>query len=122
MPRAVRIARQVTPESAFRSAGIKWLKLRFGKYLWHYRTVGGVGVRGGVPDDLFCIRGIFVAVEWKQPNYRPSSRVTQQDAEIEAVVRAGGRAAKVWTWEQLEALVEGIQPVQMAIGRGLLNG
>lgn len=107
--------KEQTPESAWRSAGMKWLKLRFGRRLWHYRTVGGVGQRAGVPDDLMLIGGVFVAIEWKRPDYRPTGRVTAQDTEIARIIECGGRAGKVRNWADLEALVEGLQPVQLGM-------
>jgi hypothetical protein len=58
-----------------------------------------------------------VAIEWKQPGYKPraSGVPTAQDYEIEAIKSCGGRAAKVRNWEELEALVRGIPAVQMGI-------
>jgi len=99
----------------WRSAGMKWLKLRFGNHLWAYRTIGNGMSRSGVPDDLLVIRGIFVGVEWKRPDYRPSKPWTAQDAEIEGIRTAGGRAAKVRNMDELEALVAGIEPVQFSM-------
>ena len=123
-----------TPESAWRSVGMRWLRERFGRYLWEYRTVGGIGQRNGVPDDLLLIRyrplgqsedaseltqgmpqGCFVAIEWKKPTYTGGKRATAQDAEIEWIIRCGGRAGKVRNMQELEKLVEGIPVVQSSI-------
>lgn len=107
-----------TPESAFRKAGIQWLKIRFGRYLWHYRTIAGPMQRLGVLDDFFIVRGVPVQIEWKRPDgeYSKSTKTYKaQMAEIESVMAAGGRAGFVDSWESLEALVEGIEPVQLGM-------
>lgn len=115
MPRTVfvRDTHSKTPEGKWRSEAICWMKIRFGKLMWHYRTIGGVGQRNGVPDDLFLIAGQFVAIEWKRPDYRRPNFETAQDREIEAIMACGGRAAKVKSWDELEALLEGLPCVQM---------
>jgi hypothetical protein len=95
-----------TPESLWRSQGLKWLKLKLGKRIgWHYRTVGGVGQRSGVPDDLFLVDGRFLAIEWKRPGYK-AKKVSQQDVEIEVIRKAGGVAGKVSCLEELQALTQ----------------
>ena len=110
-----------TPETRWRRACIEWLKLRFQGRIWHVRTVGGIGQRPGLPDDLFVIRngksgpGIFVAIEFKAPESRHKLSELQA-AEIEAIRQAGGRAGAVRSWEDLERLVEGIEPVQLGLG------
>lgn len=109
------IRKQQTPESQWRSAGMKWLRLRFAGQLWEYRTVGNGMSRSGVPDDILIIRGTPVCIEWKRPDYRPTGKFTAQDAEIAAIIRAGGRAGKVRNWEELENLVSGIEPVQRGL-------
>ena len=112
--------RKMTPESQWRKACIDWLKIRFGNRLWHIRTVGGIGQRSGIPDDFFVIRngkdgpGIFVAIEFKAPTGR-YKLTEKQAAEIEHIRRAGGRAGEVKTWEDLEALVDGIECVQLGM-------
>ena len=114
--------RKKTPESEWRHACVQWLKIRFAGRIWHIRTVGGIGQRSGIPDDFFVIRdgddgaGIFVAIEFKAPNGR--YRLTEkQAAEIETIRKAGGRAGEVRSWEDLERLVEGIEPVQLGMKR-----
>ena len=105
-----------TPESEWRSACVKFLKIRFAGHIWHIRTVGGLHQRSGIPDDIFVIKGVPIAIEFKAPNGR--YKVTEkQQAEIDAFNRAGGRAGKVSTWEELNGLIDGIAPVQIGLLR-----
>jgi hypothetical protein len=108
----------LTPESAWRHTGLEWLKIRFGRNLWHYRTVAGITQRLGVLDDHFIVCGVPVQVEWKRPDgkYRRDTKTyAAQEREIEAVRQAGGRAGFVESWEDLEALVDGIPCVQQSM-------
>jgi hypothetical protein len=84
--------------------------------MWEYRTLGNGMTRSGVPDDILIIRGIPCCIEWKRAEYKPGKNVTAQDMEIAAIRKAGGRAAKVRNWDELEALVDGIPCVQMGTG------
>lgn len=102
----------MTPESAWRSDALKLLRIRYHGVIWEYRTVGNGMSRSGVPDDILIIRGIPVLIEWKRHDYKPGKHPTAQDREIEAIRKAGGRAAKVKNWEELETLLDGIEPVQ----------
>lgn len=113
-----RSGRNPTPESAFRSAGLKWLKIRFHGRIWHLRTLAGPTQRLGVPDDLLCIQGVFVGIEWKRPDGKFSTQTKTYQAqvgEIGAIEAAGGRAGFVASWADLEALVDGLEPVQMGM-------
>lgn len=101
-------------ESSFRKAAIQWLNIRFGRNIWHYRTPGGLGHRPGVPDDLFCINGTLVAVEFKSPN--GTGRVHPKQAkEVAQIIEAGGVAGIVSNWDQLEELVKPFKPTQCGI-------
>ena len=104
------------PENEFRSAALKWLKIRFGRYFWHVKILGGLGQRAGIPDDLCCIRGKFVALEWKDPNRKPVVG-PKQKKEIAAIQEAQGIAHVVASWEDLEKAVEDIEPVQLGMRR-----
>ncbi|HOI95589.1 MAG TPA: hypothetical protein PK250_12860 [Syntrophobacter fumaroxidans] len=106
-----------TPETAFRKAAIRYLMTRFQGHIWHMRTVAGIAVRDRL-DDHFIIRGIPVQIEFKRPDGQwstNSKRVQGQVKEIEKVIRAGGRAGFVDSWESLQALIEGIEPVQLGM-------
>jgi hypothetical protein len=112
--------KKLTPEGEWRQAGLQWLKIRFGRYLWHLRTVAGITQRLGVLDDHFIIRGVAVQVEWKRPDgkYRRDTKTYRaQEKEIESVRIAGGRAGFVASWDDLEELVSGIDPVQLSMLR-----
>ncbi len=116
--------RNQTPESAFRSMCLKWLKLRFSGRIWHMRTIGGLGQRAGIPDDLFCVRtrrngedvGVFLAIEWKAPGVTRLG--PRQKQELEAIRAAGGIAGMVNSLEALEELVSGIEPTQLSMRDG----
>ena len=112
--------KKLTPESEWRQAGLQWLKIRFGRNLWHLRTVAGITQRFGVLDDHFIIRGIPVQVEWKRADgkyRRDTATYRAQELEIESVIAAGGRAGFVESWDDLEELVSGIEAVQISMTR-----
>lgn len=102
--------RNASPEKDFRKAAMQWLEIRFHGVIWRVKILGGLGQRPGVPDDLFCIRGIFCGIEWKAPG---KGRIGPKQAiEIEAIRAAGGRAGVVSSWGELEELVKDLEPVQ----------
>lgn len=81
--------------------------------IWIMKVHGGGYQRAGIPDLLFCVNGMFLAVEVKhrKPGESPqalANRVSpRQKIEIEAITRAGGTAIVAWKPEQvLEALNE----------------
>ena len=109
-----------TSESAFRNACIDLIKIRFGRYVWHYRHVGSItdGKNRSLLDDHFIIRGVPVQIEFKRPDgqYRKNTKTyRQQEKEIEDIRRAGGRAGFVGSYEELNALLVGIEPVQLGM-------
>jgi hypothetical protein len=109
MARPVRTVKET--EQSFRKAAIQWLKIRFGRNIWHYRTPGGLGHRPGVPDDLFCVRGRFLAIEFKSPS--SLGRIHPRQAqEIAQILESGGVAGIVSSWDSLERLVETFEPEQ----------
>jgi len=84
----------------------------------HWSNLGGIGQRKGTADLACFVRGTFVAIEVKTPGY--STLTKEQSRELDAVRLAGGsRAGVVRTIEDLETLVEGIPPVQLAMGTHL---
>lgn len=58
MPTYFNRSRQVnrTPESEFRDACLKWLKLRFGPKMFHERNHQSMGSTPGRPDDQFLFK------------------------------------------------------------------
>jgi len=103
------------PESEFRSACLKWLRLRFGRYFYSAKQLGGLGVESGRPDTLCSIRGRFYAFEWKAPNGR-GRRGPRQVEQIDRINAAGGRAFFIESFEDLERAVADIEPVQIGMG------
>ena len=76
----------VTPESKVKKKVAEVLK----KYECYYffPAMGAFG-RAGVPDIIGCYRGYFFAVECKAGKGKTTAL---QDAEIEKIRRAGGKA------------------------------
>lgn len=62
---------------------------RRGAHAWHYKTHGHDRGRAGIPDELVCYRGRFLAVEYKQPGKHPEPI---QEWELERIRDAGGMA------------------------------
>lgn len=104
------------PEADFKKAVGQYLTLRYGKHAWKLAIAGGPYQRNGSPDQIWSIRGLFVAMEFKAPGKKPTR--AQQDI-IDEIRAAGGRAGKVETWDELEELIDGIKPVQLGIKRKL---
>ena len=108
-------ARNAKPESDFKRAARRWMKLAYGPYIFQLSIAGGPYQRAGSPDDVFCIRSLFVAIEWKAPaevaGRKP--RIGPRQAEVIAeILSAGGRAGAVSCWDELKELLVGIEPVQ----------
>ena len=91
------------PESEFKAAVTEYIRLRHPR-AWFLPVRGGIGQRPGVPDLLFCINGIMVGIELKNPS-RPTSLRENQQREMDAIRAAGGIAGRVASWEELDALL-----------------
>ena len=90
---------------------MKWLRLAYGPHFFSLPIVGGPFQPAGSPDVVCSIRGLAVFIEFKAPGVRIRVGPKQQ-AMIEAIRAAGGRAGIVSKWEELGELLEGIEPVQ----------
>lgn len=92
---AVKVLRDTLPkESYFQSAILHWLKENYpAAFVWKVQT--GPYARQGVPDICAVIEGRFYGFEVKRPFVGRLSRI--QQATIEAIEKAGGRAGVV-TW------------------------
>ena len=115
MPRAVRFNGNQKPESDFKKAAWRYLQIAYGRHIFRLSIAGGPFQRSGSPDDIFSIRGNFVAIEWKAPKEstgRTPRKSPRQDQVIAEIIAAGGRAGKVSNWMELKALLEGIEPMQ----------
>ena len=86
-----------TPESKVRDPVVKWATANG---FLHFRMSFRVGVRQGVPDDLFIAPGgIHVWVEFKRAGKAPT--VLQQH-RLEALMRHG--AAAFWCNDKAEGI------------------
>lgn len=92
---AVKVLRDTLPkESYFQSTILRWLKENYpAAFVWKVQT--GPYARQGVPDICAVIDGRFYGFEVKRPYVGRLSRI--QQATIEAIEKAGGRAGVV-TW------------------------
>lgn len=103
------------PESQFKRAALKWLRTIYGRHFFDLSIAGGPYQRPGSPDTICSIRGKFVAIEWKAPADVTGRKFVigkRQQEMIDEIRAAGGRAGIVSCWEELEALVDGLEPVQ----------
>jgi len=97
------------PEAEFKRAAVQFLKIRYGRHFFRLAIAGGPYQRAGSPDEVYSIRGQFVAIEYKAPG----GRIGPKQAElIQEIRESGGRAGVVSSWQELEILLAGIEPVQ----------
>ena len=81
----------------------KWLK---DKGYWYFKVHGSIFQPAGIPDNLACINGKFVAIEVKRTKGGIVSPL--QKAQIEKIKENGGIAGVANTMEEfLEILKEG---------------
>jgi hypothetical protein len=83
-------------------------------YEWTYRPGADTTARKGMPDIVGCLRGAlgqghFFAIELKAPNSRRGLSPEQQ-AELEAVGKAGGIAFEARSLEDVLLGLERIDP------------
>ena len=101
---AVKVLRDTLPkESYFQSTILRWLKENYpAAFVWKVQT--GPYARQGVPDICAVIDGRFYGFEVKRPYVGRLSRI--QQATIEAMEKAGGRAGVVIWPEDARKLIE----------------
>lgn len=92
---ADKLLRDTLPkEGYFQSAILRWLKEEYpAAFVW--KAQAGPYARQGVPDICAVIGGRFYGFEVKRPYVGRLSRI--QQATLEAIEKAGGRAGVV-TW------------------------
>ena len=56
----------------------------------------------GIPDILFCMKGLFGAIELKMPGNKPSKL---QEYHMERIDKAGGVAFVAYSLEQVQAVM-----------------
>lgn len=87
-----------TPEGKVKAKLVKELK-RLGTY-YFFPATWGMG-RSGIPDVVCCVDGLFVGIECKAGNNKPTEL---QKRELEAIESAGGMAF-VCNEESLDSIV-----------------
>ncbi len=100
---AEKLLRDTLPkESYFQSAILRWLRENYpAAFIWKVQT--GPYARQGVPDICAIIDGRFYGFEVKRPFVGRLSRI--QQATIEAIEKAGGRAGVVIWPEDAEKII-----------------
>ncbi len=101
----LKVLRDALPkECYFQSAILCWLKENYpAAFVWKVQT--GPYARQGVPDICAIIDGRFYGFEVKRPYVGRLSRI--QQATMDAIEKAGGRAGVV-TWpEDAERMIKG---------------
>ncbi len=100
---AEKLLRDALPkESYFQSTILNWLKETYpAAFIWKVQT--GPYARQGVPDICAVIDGRFYGFEVKRPYVGRLSRI--QQATIEAIEKAGGRAGVVIWPEDAEKII-----------------
>ncbi len=92
-------------ESSLQRRCLVWVKAR--PDIWCVKIQGGGSQDAGVPDVLLCIRGLFVAVEFKRPDGK--GRLSDiQRVQIERIRKAGGVAVVIDNYEDFVKLIEGL--------------
>lgn len=102
--------RRVTPETALKAAGVKYLRLQ--GWLTYPLVQQGIGTVRGLPDRLAIKNGRTVYLEFKSPQGRLSEHQELRRQEIEA---AGATYLVVRRLEDLYALGD---ERQMVMGGG----
>jgi Holliday junction resolvase len=74
----------MTPEAKVKKKVVDVIK-KYGAY-YFFPATGGYG-RSGVPDIVCCYRGIFIAIECKAGNNKPTPL---QEAEMQKIREAQG--------------------------------
>ena len=74
----------MTPEAKVKKKVVDVIK-KYGAY-YFFPATGGYG-RSGVPDIVCCYRGVFIAIECKAGNNKPTPL---QEAEMDKIRKAQG--------------------------------
>lgn len=56
--------------------------------IYYVPVIGGHGSRAGIPDDLLCVRGVFVGVEYKSDAKKKPTKL--QALEMQRIRKSGG--------------------------------
>jgi hypothetical protein len=100
------------PEAEFKKAVREYMQIAYGQHFFRLAIAGGPYQRNGSPDEVWSVRGIFIAPEFKAPG----KHLRDNQLEIvDEIIRAGGRAGRVSNWDELKSLLDGIEPVQKCL-------
>jgi hypothetical protein len=92
----------VASEKAIEERGAKVVRKRGG---WGVKLAGSPMGRRGIPDRLFCYRGRFLAVEFKQPGKKATPL---QAHELQQIRDAGGVAIVASDTDAIESVLDQI--------------
>ena len=73
--------------------------------LYFFKEHGGLYGTAGVPDIICCYKGLFIALEVKTPDGKPTAL---QDATIKRIRETGGVAEVVRSVEDVKTIIGGI--------------
>lgn len=90
-------------EKEFQRKAIKYLKSL--PNTWFFKVFGGGFQRSGIPDLICCINGVFVAIELKGDNGKPTEL---QKMNIKKINEAGGIGIILYPsgFEEFKKLIE----------------
>jgi hypothetical protein len=100
-----------TNESKLVEAIVKAVRKKYPE-VWSFNVHGGPMQMAGVPDLLFCIEGLLIGAEAKNPGPSESleharNRATSlQRMQIRNIIKAGGMAGVVTSVEETLDLIE----------------
>lgn len=108
------------PEGDFKKAVRKYLRMIYAPHFLELAIAGGPYQRPGSPDMVFGIRGLFVSIEFKASKDVTGREYVvgkRQKEWMDEAIAAGCRAGIVATWDDLDRLLAGIEPVQRGFQR-----
>ena len=88
-------------EAAFKRKAIAFIKERYGDDVWGWPPSDRF--TRAVPDLIFCIKGLFFAIELKNGQTKNLPHEKLQDINLDKIERAGGIALKARTMQDLES-------------------
>jgi hypothetical protein len=80
-----------------------YVKERIAKipHIWYYHPADKM--RGGIPDTILCVHGMFVAVELKVGDNTTSEL---QKEGLKKIRNCGGEEGVAYNWRQFKAVVD----------------
>ena len=94
----------MTPETKQKNKVKARMTAEFGAWLWGFAPAASKFGKRGVPDLIYCVAGLFVAIEVKAPGAK--SRVTELQArQLQKIAEAGGLSFVVYDEQSLDLAV-----------------